>query len=90
MRRPPSTSSGAAAFGRPGSSRGASAYPQIRFVALVENGTHVLFGSQMAGCETGEIPLARAALASLQPGMLCLADRGLFGFALWQEARATS
>jgi hypothetical protein len=79
----------AAAFGRPGSSRGASAYPQIRFVSLVENGTHVLFGSQMAGCETGEIPLARAALASLQLGMLCLADRGLFGFALWQEARAT-
>jgi Transposase DDE domain len=79
----------AAAFGRPGSSRGASAYPQIRFVSLVENGTHVLFGSQMAGCETGEIPLARAVLASLQRGMLCLADRGLFGFALWQEARAT-
>jgi hypothetical protein len=79
----------AAAFGRPGSSRGDSAYPQIRFVSLVENGTHVLFGSQMAGCETGEIPLARAVLASLQPGMLCLADRGLFGFVLWQEARAT-
>src|SRR6202162_4262018 len=36
-----------AAFGRPGASRGSSAYPQIRFVSLVENGTHVLFGSQM-------------------------------------------
>jgi hypothetical protein len=33
------------AFSRPGASRGASAYPQIRFVSLVENGTHVLFGS---------------------------------------------
>jgi hypothetical protein len=79
----------AAAFGRPGSSRGDSAYPQIRFVSLVENGTHVLFGSQMAGCETGEIPLARAVLARLQPGMLCLADREFFGFALWQQACAT-
>jgi hypothetical protein len=79
----------AAAFGRPGSSRGESASPQIRFVSLVENGTPVLFGSRMAGCETGEIPLARAVLASLQPGMLCLADRGLFGCALWQEARVT-
>ncbi len=29
-----------AAFGRPGSSRGESAFPQIRFVSLVENGTH--------------------------------------------------
>src|ERR1700758_1596924 len=38
------------AFGRPGASRGSTAYPQIRFVSLVENGTHVLFGSQMDGC----------------------------------------
>jgi hypothetical protein len=79
----------AAAFGRPGSSRGDSAYPQIRFVSLVENGTHVLFASQMAGCETGETPLARDVLAGLRPGMLCLADRQFFGFALWQQARAT-
>ena len=35
------------AFGRPGASRGTSAFPQLRFVALVENGTHVLFGTQM-------------------------------------------
>ena len=43
------------AFSRPGASRGASVYPQIRFVSLVENGTHVLFGSQMDGYRTGEI-----------------------------------
>src|SRR3954470_12439092 len=34
-----------AAFERPGASRGESAFPQVRFVALVENGTHVLFGA---------------------------------------------
>jgi hypothetical protein len=78
-----------AAFGRPGSSRGGSAYPQIRFVALVENGTHVLFGGQMAGCRTGEITLAKAVLAGLQKGMLCLADRQFFGFALWNVARSS-
>ena len=77
------------AFGRPGSSRGSSAFPQIRFVSLVENGTHVLFGSQMAGYGTSEIALARAVLSKLQPGMLCLADRNFFGYALWDEARAT-
>jgi Insertion element 4 transposase N-terminal/Transposase DDE domain len=75
------------AFGRPGASRGSSAYPQIRFVCLVENGTHVLFGSQMADYATGEITLAKAVLASLQPGMLCLADRQFFGFPLWNLAR---
>jgi Insertion element 4 transposase N-terminal/Transposase DDE domain len=77
------------AFGRPGASRGSSAFPQIRFVSLVENGTHVLFGSQMAGYGTGEITLAKAVLASLQPGMLCLADRQFFGFELWDLAQAT-
>jgi hypothetical protein len=78
-----------AAFGRPGTSRGSSAYPQIRFVSLVENGTHVLFASQMAGCATGEITLAKAVLAGLREGMLCLADRQFFGFALWTRAQAT-
>jgi hypothetical protein len=77
----------AAAFGRPGSSRGSSAFPQIRFVSLVESGTHVLFGSQMADYATGEIPLAKAVVvAGLQTGMLCLADRQFFGFKLWTQA----
>lgn len=77
------------AFGRPGASRGSSAYPQIRFVSLVENGTHVLFASQMAGYASGEITLAKAVLSGLQEGMLCLADRQFFGYALWTQAQAT-
>ena len=75
------------AFGRPGASRGRSAYPQIRFVSLVENGTHVLFGSQMGAYRTGEVSLAKAVLPRLQKGMLCLADRQFFGFALWKRPR---
>jgi Insertion element 4 transposase N-terminal/Transposase DDE domain len=77
------------AFGRPGASRGSSAYPQIRFVSLVENGTHVLFGSQMDGFGSGEITLAKAVLPRLSKGMLCLADRNFFGFELWKQARGT-
>src|SRR5277367_2388377 len=77
------------AFGRPGASRGSSAYPQIRFVSLVENGTHVLFGSQMDSYRTGEITLAKAVLPRMRSGMLCLADRNFFGFELWQLARGT-
>jgi len=77
------------AFSRPGASRGASAYPQIRFVSLVENGTHVLFGSQMGSYRTGEITLAKAVLPRLKEGMLCLADRNFFGFELWQLAQGT-
>jgi hypothetical protein len=77
------------AFGRPGASRGESAYPQIRFVSLVENGTHVLFGSRMADYATSEIALAKTVLPSLRKGMLCLADRGFFGFEMWKQAVAT-
>jgi len=83
------TAANVAAFGRPSASRGSSAFPQVRFVSLVESGTHVLFGSQMGACTTGEITLARTALGSLGAEMLCLADRNFFGFGLWQEARHT-
>ena len=77
------------AFGRPGASRGDSAYPQLRFVSLVENGTHVLFGTRMGAYATGENTLARALLVHLAPTMLCLADRGFFGYPMWREAAAT-
>ncbi len=77
------------AFGRPGSSRGESAYPQIRFVSLAEIGTHVLFGTQMEGYTTSEIALAKKVLPSLEKGMLCLADRNFFGFQLWKQAADT-
>jgi hypothetical protein len=79
----------AAAFGRPKASRGASAFPQLRFVALVENGTHALFGTQMGRYDTGETTLAEGAVGWLRPGMLCLADRLFYGFDLWTRAAAT-
>ena len=77
------------AFGRPGASRGRSAYPQLRFVSLVENGTHVLFGTRMGHYTEGENALARQVLGALDSTMLCLADRGFFGFQMWQAALAT-
>jgi Insertion element 4 transposase N-terminal/Transposase DDE domain len=77
------------AFGRPGASRGSSAYPQFRFVSLVESGTHVLFGTRMAPYATGENTLAKDVLGALDSGMLCLGDRGFFGFEMWQQALAT-
>jgi hypothetical protein len=77
------------AFGRPVAQRGKSAYPQLRFVSLVENGTHVLFGSQMGSYHTSEMALAKEVLPWLGDGMLCLADRYFFSFAFWCQARAT-
>jgi hypothetical protein len=77
------------AFGRPGASRGSSAYPQLRFVCLVENGTHVLFGTRMGSYASGENTLAKEVLGALDSTMLCLADRGFFGFEMWRQALAT-
>src|SRR3954464_10240071 len=78
-----------AEFGLPGASRGESAFPQLRLVALVENGTHVLFGACLGRYAEGETTLAQAVLGALRPGMLCLADRSFFGYALWQRAVET-
>jgi hypothetical protein len=77
------------AFGRPPASRGQSAFPQLRFVSLVENGTHVLFGTQVGDYGTGELALAKGILGYLKAGMLCLADRYYFGFELWNEAKGS-
>lgn len=77
-------------FGRPGVSRGpGSAYPKLRFCSLLENGTHVLFGARPAPYATGETTLAREVIRRLAPGMLCLADRNFFGYALWKMAART-
>ena len=78
-----------AAFGRPAASRGKSAFPQVRFVSLVENGTHVLFGARVAGCGASEVALARETIGFLSEGMVCLADRNFFSYDNWKRARST-
>jgi hypothetical protein len=74
------------AFGRPGSKRGSSAFPKLRFVALLENGTHVLWAAHLDQYATGEFTLAESVVPSLRQGMLCLADRLFFSYKLWQAA----
>ena len=77
------------AFGRPGASRGHSAYPQVRVLGFVENGTHVFFGAEMDRCDVGETTMARRVLGKLRRNMLCLADRNFFCYPLWKQAIAT-
>jgi len=81
------TAENEAAFGRPSQSRGKAAYPLLRFVSLVESGTHVLFGTRLGPYRMGETTVAKEVLPHLRKGMLCLADRNFFGFELWQQAR---
>jgi Insertion element 4 transposase N-terminal/Transposase DDE domain len=79
------------AFGRPGTGRGqgVGAFPQVRLVGLAECGTHAITSVAVGPCTTGETTLAPAVLAGLGPGMLALADRGLFSIQLWRQGKAT-
>src|SRR5215468_8156581 len=77
------------AFGRPGSSRGSSAFPKLRFVGLLENGTHVLWGAHMDRYATDELTLAEKVIPWLRKGMLCMADRFFPGYKLWRAAAKT-
>jgi transposase IS4-like protein/DDE family transposase len=83
------TGDNAAAFGRPSGLRGAGGFAQVRFVSLVENGTHVLLASEMDSYKTSEHALAKRVIPSLSAGMLCLADRLFSGYRLWEQARST-
>lgn len=77
------------AFGRHRGGRESSARPRIRFVSLVEYGTHVLFGSQMGPHQLADHVLAGEVLPSLRQNMLCLAGQRFFDFDLWLRARET-
>lgn len=84
------TDANAARFGRPGTAKGErAAFPQVRLVGLVECGTHAIFDAEVGPYTTSEAELARRLVARLEPGMLCLADRGFYGFRLWQAAAGT-
>jgi len=77
------------AFGRPGASRGSSAFPKIRFVALLENGTHVLWAAHMDQYAAGELTLAEKVIPALRKDMLCMADRLFPSYKLWRAAAKT-
>ncbi len=77
-------------FGRPGVNKGErAAFPQARVVALAECGTHAVFAAEIGKYTHSEAALTEPLLGRLEPGMLLLADRGFFSYALWRKAIAT-
>jgi hypothetical protein len=84
------TAENEAFFGRPGVNKGErAAFPQARVVALAECGTHAMFAAVVGGLATGEPTMIEELLPRLEPGMLLLADRGVFSYALWRKAIET-
>jgi hypothetical protein len=83
------TAENARHYGYAAVGRGECAFPKLRFAALVETGTRVLFGARMGPYAKSEQALAREVLGELKLGMLCLADRLFYGFELWEQACAS-
>ena len=79
----PDTPANVAAFGRPGSSRSPSAFPQVQCVYLAECGTHGIVDAGFWPCTTSERVGARRLLRSVTPGMLLMWDRGFHEFDLF-------
>lgn len=75
------------AFGRAGTVRGKAAFPQLRLAGLAECGTHAIVAAAMGPYGRSEEALAEELCGKLRPGMLCLADRGLYSYRLWQIAQ---
>jgi hypothetical protein len=68
------------AFGRPTTGRGVGAFPQVRVLALIETGTHVICDAIVRPFRSGEVPTALRLLRSIEPGMLLLWDRGFHSY----------
>lgn len=84
------TTENAEHFGRPGVNKGEqAAFPQARVVALAECGTHAAFAARVGAYTQSEATLTGPLLDRLEPGMLLLADRGFFSYALWRKAIGT-
>jgi len=72
-------------FGYAGNKAGAGAFPKVAVMALAECGTHAVTAAETAAEAgiRGEAPLALAlarAPGNLRPGMLVMADRGLYSY----------
>ncbi len=78
-----------AQFGRPGSRTGQAGYPQAQCAVLVECATHAVFSANLGPYRASEWEICQPLLSRLEPGMLCLADRGFDGADHWREAQAT-
>ena len=81
----PDTPANAADFGR---MKSADPFPKVRMVGLGECGTHAVVAAEIGPARTGERELAEGLVGWFEPGMLIIADRGFFSYALWTQAMA--
>lgn len=71
-------------YGGFGGVKGKGTFPLMRFLSLVEVGTHVIFETVYSNFSTGEVTLAKLILEKVKQNMLILADRLFFHYEAWK------
>jgi hypothetical protein len=84
----PDTEDNEAGFGRCGGKNPAP-FPQARVTALVECGTHAVVAAEIDPWKEQERAQVARLLPAFEPGMLVLADAGLYSYELWKAACQT-
>lgn len=85
----PDTPDNVTEFGRLDDGPKASAFPQVRVVALEECGSHAGVSASFGACKTDERALLTDLIGALEPDMLLIADRNFYRFELWTQVLAT-
>lgn len=86
--RIPDTQENEAAFGRPGASRGRSAYPQVRVVALMVLRSHILAAIRFGPCTSSELKLAADLWPLLPDDSITLVDRGFISYKVFHDIQS--
>jgi hypothetical protein len=84
----PDTEDNEAGFGRCGGTNPAP-FPQARVTGLVECGTHAVLAAEIDPWKEQERTQVARLLRAFEPGMLVLADAGVYSYELWKAAVQT-
>lgn len=85
----PATLENTTEFGRLDDGPKASAFPQVRVLALEECGSHAVTAASFGACRVDERALLTDVLPALEPDMLVIVDRNFYSFQLWEKALKT-
>jgi Insertion element 4 transposase N-terminal/Transposase DDE domain len=85
----PDTTANRTTFGSSGGTKNPAPFPQVHLAALGECGTHAIVSARLGPWRVNERHLAEKLIADFEPGMLVIADRGFYGYLLWQAAKAS-
>ena len=89
MWRTPDTPDNAAAFAKPGTQHGETAYPQVRMLCQMELTSHLLVQAVMESCAVNEMVLAEQLIARTPDHSLTLFDKGFYSLGLLHARQTT-